>query len=565
MAVRVQTNLKEKSDERDVQRMAELRAESGSDIAKHLFNAAVACGANRARNRAVLIGRCADADNVWTANHLENEAGDFYEGVGVLTSCGSRLCPSCMAAMRRRSRKRAREIIGAIEYEATKRLRFITLTCPTLQGVSLVDTIAIFNRAFALLSERPFWNARVDAGIKAVEFTVNRQGYNTHIHLAVYGSFIDRDAQKEEETRIRRAKRAERMSKKPLRLVKDDLPPLGNLQDEWTDCLVKAARLNNSKELRATREIEWDVPYHATLNYDSTLKAHVLGSYCLLETRGEIRPLVVAKRDGCYSRFPVVDGEIVEVQPTPASKAAVDIRAVREKGQPPNSNEVSLEHVLSEVSKYMTKAESWLKIPAQDLVEIAEVKRWARCFEILGKWRGEIKSVDDLPKPIIRIRESETWEEFCARVAREGGDPRSYGLAWKELNDAGRLYAASSGDASLDTPLLSPANISPANSTPDSPDPPQESWVRDRQPSLMKLGETMDFAEWLKIVSVRLVTARRARRSLLSRQFPLARFRALDGSEWEGQAHIEDRRSVRIDALCATFKGRAGNVIAFAN
>ena len=35
---------------------------------------------------------------------------------------------------------------------------------------------------------------------------------------------------------------AQKLAQQGMRIVKDDLPPLGNLKDEWTACLSEAAR-----------------------------------------------------------------------------------------------------------------------------------------------------------------------------------------------------------------------------------------------------------------------------------------------------------------------------------
>jgi hypothetical protein len=44
----------------------------------------------------------------------------------------------------------------------------------------------------------------------------------------------------------------------------------------------------------------------------------------------------------------------------------------------------SREKALSEVCKYLTKSESWENIPAPHLLEIANIKRWGRMFELSG-------------------------------------------------------------------------------------------------------------------------------------------------------------------------------------
>jgi hypothetical protein len=52
------------------------------------------------------------------------------------------------------------------------------------------------------------------------------------------------------------------------------------------------------------------------------------------------------------------------------------------------NREISLEKALQETCKYLTKSESWDKIPDSSLVEIAEVTRWKRMFELLGEARN---------------------------------------------------------------------------------------------------------------------------------------------------------------------------------
>jgi hypothetical protein len=44
----------------------------------------------------------------------------------------------------------------------------------------------------------------------------------------------------------------------------------------------------------------------------------------------------------------------------------------------------SIENALSEVCKYVTKSESWENIPASHLLEVANIKRWGRMFELSG-------------------------------------------------------------------------------------------------------------------------------------------------------------------------------------
>lgn len=462
-----------------------------------MWNAGRICDSDRTLRRAVLVGRCSDAANIWTAE-IADADGQPFSAFGRKTSCYSRLCPHCIRQLQRKAQRRlvaARDRFWKDnQREPNKCERFVTLTGPTLQGVSLEDSNKIYNRAFALLADTAFWSSRIDAGAKHVEFTVNPRGYHVHIHLLIYGSYLERDEAQEAKTREWRSERAARQDARGLRLA-TALTPLGNLQDEWTRSLTRAAR-------EFDREIEWNASdYHG----------------------------------GWYSRFPLNAGEVVEVQPTTAAKANVDVRMVRDKGRP-FDGEIGLPSAVKELTKYITKAGSWSEVSDEQLVEIAEVRRWPRCFELLGAWRRTKRdAVTDLPAQVVlRIGPGEEWEEFCRRVARDNGHPDSYVLAWEAIiarearSDVGTLFAAQGGDiASLDTDFVFRSASEPSESPPS-----RKMFIHARAPSLMALGERMNFEDWLKIVAIRLAVGRRARAKLLTKKYPAARFHCLDGSEF---------------------------------
>lgn len=421
------------------------------------------------------------------------------------------MCPNCIKGLQRKAQRRLVAARNAFwkhnPREAGKFERFVTLTAPTLQGVSLEDSNKIYNRAFTLLADGAFWASRVEAGAKHVEFTVNWRGYHTHIHTLVYGSYLERDQNQEAASRQWRAKRAANHDARGLRIT-TPLPALGNLQDEWTRCITHAAK-------EFGREIEWDA---------------------------------IAQNEGWYSRFPLSDGEVVEVQPTQAARANVDVRVVREKGRPADG-EIGLAGAVKELTKYITKAGSWSEVSDAHLVEIAEVQRWPRCFELIGKWRRrkEVIAEERPLQVVLRIGLGETWEAFCKRVERDNGHPDSYVIAWDQLaawarpSDEGTLFAAQGGDnASLDTDFISRSASEPSESP-----PPRKMFIRPHAPSLMELGERMNFEEWLKLVSIRLAEGRRARARLLMRKYPNVRFRCLDGTEFGSSTNGSVKRSVR--------------------
>ncbi len=547
---------------KDVQVKAQEQRARAVALAKRLALAAEACGSRRALNRAYLIGRCSDAENVWVARGLEDKEGREFDAFGVKSSCSSLMCSHCLKNQQKRAQHRLVEARDRFwrthKREFGKLERFVTLTAPTLQGFSEYQGEKVFNRAFVLLNDRAFWSERVEAGAKHLEFTVNERGYHPHIHVMFYGSFMERDADREAATVEWRKKRdkenAANLRAGRLGKVADNVkrPTLGNLQDEWMECVTQAAR-------EFGRWIEWGA------NFDASLNDHVLGAYSLLETRERVIPDV---KEGWYSQWPLIDGKVVEVQPTHARKPVIDIRVVREKGKP-DASEIGIADAVKELTKYITKASSWDAVPDSHLVEIAEVKRWPRRFELLKGWRKQPETKEQKAKrevdeakraadeaakragTILHINAGETYEAFCLRVESGGYSPNSYVIAWDNLNSSHMLYHATrSVNAFLDTDFISWSDLDE-----EVRPPPEKPADRTRQPSLMALGDVMEFTEWKKLVSVRLIEARRSRQRLLAEKYPTAQFDCLDGSTFYG-TDIQDEREgkkriERVDAICA--------------
>ncbi len=48
-----------------------------------------------------------------------------------------------------------------------------------------------------------------------------------------------------------------------------------------------------------------------------------------------------------------------------------------------------LKGAIQEVCKYITKSDSWEKLPSKDLIEVASIKRFWRMFEIFGSFRAQ--------------------------------------------------------------------------------------------------------------------------------------------------------------------------------
>lgn len=99
---------------------------------------------------------------------------------------------------------------------------------------------------------------------------------------------------------------------------------------------------------------------------------------------------------------------------------------------PISSNEESLKKISKELCKYITKNDSWSKIPVSDLIAIAKVKRFSRMFEIFGNWRKHTI----LDKTCISDGEDENENKL---IRRNEVDWRTYARIYTSEKYADRL------------------------------------------------------------------------------------------------------------------------------
>ena len=76
----------------------------------------------------------------------------------------------------------------------------------------------------------------------------------------------------------------------------------------------------------------------------------------------------------------------------------IDVRRVKRKGAKETSDECGIETALNEVTKYVTKPADFLepdkdgrRIPRNVLLELCEVERWPRMFELMGWAREQVR------------------------------------------------------------------------------------------------------------------------------------------------------------------------------
>jgi hypothetical protein len=163
----------------------------------------------------------------------------------------------------------------------------------------------------------------------------------------------------------------------------------------------------------------------------------------------------------------------------------------------------SIENALNEVCKYVTKSESWEKVPAAHLLEVASVKRWGRMFELAGRLKTSAKLIKEK-------------KEFVKQLRVES----------KEVN-ADLNY--------LDTKYLTDDENS-AEISESSPDCGQNSEVEPkikvRRENWREIIRVKGLEVYKRILKRQVEAMRRVRQMQLVEKFPLATFKDLAGFVW---------------------------------
>jgi hypothetical protein len=145
------------------------------------------------------------------------------------------------------------------------------------------------------------------------------------------------------------------------------------------------------------------------------------------------------------------------------------------------------ENSVNEVCKYLTKSESWSEIPKAHLLELANVKRFPRMFELLGR----------LKKVSQRIEAQKKFEKLLR-------------VEMKNAVNTGADYLDKNGVTDGNNPKVS--------------DKRREHW-RD-------LVKKNGLAWYVKELEAQVTEAMRVRQEILTKKYPLATFKDLTGFVW---------------------------------
>lgn len=234
--------------------------------------------------------------------------------------------------------------------------------------------------------------------------------------------------------------------------------------------------------------------------------------------------------------------------------AVVDVRLVTTSKT--KRGLIGLKGAIQEVCKYVTKTESWLKIPDAQLVSVANVNRWPRMFELLGECRQ--KSDPNAPKRVKgltinerikeRDRKLEAWRQREAyQQYLDSYSDEEYKRLYDRLRavvdapqrlfpeehdtDAARRLRREAAEAlaQLDTRHVSGGEFDITL---------EDLCLKPRPPTFRSVGveyvEKGERSIWLSFLQARVAESQRHRISQLSSKYPYAEFWTIEGSRWYG-------------------------------
>ncbi len=347
------------------------------------------------------IWTCSDRENHWVGDDLHNtETGELYAGNGNLWSCGSKLCPSCVAKASNRSRKELQLAVKNRKLMTGERYQHITLTIPN-PNLSLTQTRTVIDRIWTLFRKRDYFKQNISGGSKSEEFTLTENGYHYHYHLLCVTRFLN----------------------------------FNKFRREWTECIKTAFR-------------EFNLP-------------------CELKTGDKL--------------------------------AMVNI-------EPLNSSINGLKGAIHEVCKYITKSDSWEKLPQKDLIEIASIKRFWRMFEIFGSFKTQRNANLVLESPNVFV--TYLLIKLTAEVLKK----------LKQLVENGESLT-----------ILDTKQISDGENFDEGYDLPEKVPKRRREMGWRKYILENGLESYFEKLAEQVEKTRYARKCFLSLKYKFATFRTLDG------------------------------------
>lgn len=398
------------------------RIAQAKKLIARLIAVGLAVGLVRVLGVAFLMSQCTCHKNIWLGQDLHNKDGELFDGKGTLAACGNRLCTFCAADIRRRARRQAREAVCRIK-------------------TNIVDIeLAMRNKLEKMAKE-----CRTEKR-EEIEKRLRKK------YLDLRWRFVTLTAPKVSARSL-------------LEIIGVYNRAFGLLRrrdffESWVAGGIKGVEFTVGEEIEVLGVDGETDPYHVHIHL--MIFAEWLPWQQLQEEWTE-----------CITTAWEEVGHKLEIN-TPSGNVLTRISLVVPKARKGRQGIMSEDAAIEEVVKYVTKSDSWLKIPEKHLVECATVKRWPRMFELFG----------------------------CAREKKEKQE--------KVEKESPTI---------LDTPNLKIAeNLNVAEEKKKPRAKPMLDWL-----------EYMPFEIWVERVSKKLDKRREYRKRMLAERYPGASFMTLDG------------------------------------
>lgn len=174
------------------------------------------------------------------------------------------------------------------------------------------------------------------------------------------------------------------------------------------------------------------------------------------------------------------------------------------------SSKNGLKGAIQEVCKYITKSDSWEKLPEKDLIEIASISRFPRMFELFGFFRDQRSA-----NMFVRFRQpiiTYLLINFFLQV----------------LNKITEIIKISDDDTILDTKQISDGIKSCLDEFSGN-SPPELKLKRERRMNWRKHIEQFGLDSYVERLTEDIESVWEYRKSALKLKYPFASFRTLDG------------------------------------
>ncbi len=302
------------------------------------------------------LGHCIDDSNLYIGEDLHNrETGDCFDGRGSLWSCGSRFCAFCVGKPSKENRKKIRYGMDNAKLLIGENWYFPTFTMPDL---------ALKTLPLPVIAE-----IQQTAWEKFAHYETNEKKSKTWFQNHFRGGFKNCEFTVNDSDTYHYHLHGLMIGSYKIQRDK-----FYEIRREWTKALKFAFQKHN---------VEWEC--------NTGNKNFIPALYSFLWSKPLMSLFLNAKDETKFFGLAVVN--VVKVD-----------FSNREK-------------VISEISKYVTKSESWSKIPDGQLIEIASMARFWRMFESFGVCRRIVRRMKEKPATTKQTAVSDLLNLFSNLVS----------------------------------------------------------------------------------------------------------------------------------------------------